>query len=82
MITSLWYWPLFAGFLSISGTFQTVIACFKCLRGILATYFCETLNPCTAFRALRSTNQLLLDVSTSRLKNRDDRAVLVAAPRL
>ncbi len=47
-----------------------------------ALYLSELLKPYIPSRPLRSTDQLLLDIPRSRLKNRGDLAFSVAAPKL
>ncbi len=45
-------------------------------------YLSEHLHVHTPVRALRSSNQVLLDVPRARLKNKGDRAFSVVAPNL
>lgn len=62
--------------------FKILLFVFKALNGLAPFYLTELLcvrNPC---RALRSTNQLLLEVPRARLKHWGDRAFSVAGPRL
>lgn len=51
---------------------------FKILNGLASSYLTDLLHTHTPPRTLRSTNQLPLDVSRSKLKHRGDRAFAVA----
>lgn len=62
--------------------FKISLLVFKSLNWTGPLYLSELLKPRTPSRALRSTNQLLLDIPRSRLKNRGDRAFSVAACKL
>ena len=55
---------------------------FKALNGLVPQYLTELLHIHAPARALRSANQLLLDVPKTRLKTKGDRAFAAAAPRL
>lgn len=59
--------------------FKILLLDFKSLQGKTPDYSTELLHQHAPVRALRSTSQLLLDVPTSRLKTRGDRAFSVAA---
>lgn len=62
--------------------FKIVLIVFKILNGLSPSYLSELLHVHTPIKALRSSNQMLLDVPGSRLKTRGDRAFSVAAPNL
>ena len=55
---------------------------FKALNGLAPSYLSELLTVRNPGRALRSINQLLLEVPRSKYKHWGDRAFSVAAPRL
>lgn len=61
---------------------MTLYFVFKVLNGLDPYYLVELLPHHTPVRALRSTNQLLLDVLRSMYKNRGDQAFAVAAHNL
>ncbi len=52
--------------------FKILLLVFKSLNGMAPPYLSELLQPHAPSRALRSLNQLLLDICRSRLKNRGD----------
>ncbi len=54
---------------------------FKALNGLAPSYLSELLTVCEPGRALRSSNQLLLEVPRSKYKYWGERAFSVAAPR-
>ncbi len=62
--------------------FKILLIVFKILHGLALAYLSELLHVHTPVRALRSSNQVLLDVPRARLKNKDDRAFSVVAPNL
>lgn len=62
--------------------FKLLLIVFKVLNGLAPSYLVDLLHYHTPSRALRSSNQMLLDVPRARLKTRGDRAFAVAAPRL
>ena len=62
--------------------FKIVLFVFKILNGQAPQYLVELLHALTPARALRLSNQLLLDVPKSRLITKGDRAFAVAAPKL
>ncbi len=62
--------------------FKILLLVFRSLDGMVQSYSSKLLQPHTLARALRSTNQLLLDISRQRLKNRSNRAFSMAAPYL
>ena len=55
---------------------------FKALNGLAPLYLSKLLTIRDPGRALRSTNQLVLEVPRSKYKHWGDRAFSVAAPRL
>ena len=55
---------------------------FKALNGLAPPYLSELLTVREHGRALRSSNQLLLEVPRSKFKHWGDRAFSIAAPRL
>ncbi len=62
--------------------FKLLLIVFKILHGLAPAYLSELLHVHTPVRALRSSNQVLLDVPRARLKNKGDRAFSVVAPKL
>lgn len=62
--------------------FKILMFVFKILNGLAPQYLVELIHVHTPARALRSSNELLLDVPISRLKTKGDRAFAVAAPKL
>ena len=62
--------------------FQLLMFVFKALNSIAPSYLSDLLTVCNPGRALRSTNQLLLEVPRSKCKHWGDRAFSVAIPRL
>ncbi len=63
--------------------FKIWLIVFKILHGLAPAYLSELLHVHTPVKALRSCfNQLLLDVSRARLKNKRDRAFSVVSPYL
>ncbi len=62
--------------------FKILLIVFKILHGLAPAYLSELLHVHTPVRALRSSNQALLDVPRARLKNKGDRAFSVVAPKL
>ncbi len=62
--------------------FKILLIVFKILHGLAPAYLSELLHVHTPVRALRSSNQVLLDVPRARLKNKGDRAFSVVAPKL
>ena len=62
--------------------FKILLPVFKVLNGLAPLYLAELLHHHSPARALRSTNQMLLDVLRSRHRNRKGRAIAVAAPNL
>ncbi len=62
--------------------FKLLMFVFKALNGLAPSYLPELLTVRELGRALRSSNQLLLEVPRSKDKHRGDRAFSVAAPRL
>lgn len=60
--------------------FRILLLIFKVLNGLAPPYLSELLNIHTPVRALRSSNQMVLDVPRSTIKNRGDQAFSVAAP--
>ncbi len=52
---------------------------FKIVHGLAPAYLSELLHVRTPVKALRSSNQVLLDVPRARLKNKGDRAFSVVA---
>ena len=62
--------------------FKLLLTVYKSLHGLAPTYLSDILHHHIPSRALRSADQLLLDVPRTRLKTRGDRAFAVAAPRL
>ena len=62
--------------------FKLLMFVFKALNGLAPSYLSELLTVRNPSRALRSTNQLLLEVPRSKYKHWGDRAFSVAAPRL
>ena len=62
--------------------FKLVMFVFKALNSLTPSYLSELLTVHNPGRALRSTNQLLLEVPRSKYKHWGDRAFYVAAPRL
>ncbi len=62
--------------------FKILLNVFKILHGLAPAYLSELLHVHTPVRALRSSNQVLLDVPRARLKNKGDRAFSVVAPHL
>ncbi len=62
--------------------FKILLIVFKILHGLAPAYLSEHLHVHTPVRALRSSNQVLLDVPRARLKNKGDRAFSVVAPNL
>lgn len=62
--------------------FKLLMFVFKALNGLAPSYLSEILTVREHGRALRSSNQLLLEVPRSKYKHWGDRAFSVAAPRL
>uniref|UniRef100_A0A3B3SDN5 Reverse transcriptase domain-containing protein n=1 Tax=Paramormyrops kingsleyae TaxID=1676925 RepID=A0A3B3SDN5_9TELE len=62
--------------------FKVLLFVYKILNGLAPAYLSELLHVHTPARALRSSNQVLLDVPRARLKNKGDRAFSVVAPNL
>ncbi len=62
--------------------FKILLIVLKILHGLAPAYLSELLHVHTPVRALRSSNQVLLDVTRARLKNKGDRAFSVVAPNL
>ncbi|KAK5906507.1 hypothetical protein CgunFtcFv8_002367 [Champsocephalus gunnari] len=62
--------------------FKILLFVFKALNGLAPAYIAELLHRYTPARALRSADQLLLVVPTTRLKTRGHRAFAAAGPRL
>ena len=62
--------------------FKFLMFVFEALTGLALSYLSELLTVRNPGRALRSTNQLLLEVSRSKYKHWGDRAFSVAAPKL
>ena len=62
--------------------FKLLMFVFKALNGLAPSYLSELLTVREPGGALRSSNQLLLEVPRSKYKHRGDRAFSVAAPRL
>uniref|UniRef100_G3PK59 Uncharacterized protein n=1 Tax=Gasterosteus aculeatus TaxID=69293 RepID=G3PK59_GASAC len=63
-------------------SFDNILLLKKILNGLSPSYLSELLHVHTPIKALRSSNQMLLDVPGSRLKTRGDQAFSVAAPNL
>ncbi len=63
--------------------FKILLIVFKILHGLVPANLSELLRVHTPLKALRSCNQVLLDVPKTRLKNKGDRAFFsVVAPNL
>ncbi|XP_062391362.1 uncharacterized protein LOC134079180 [Sardina pilchardus] len=62
--------------------FKLLLTVFKSLHGLAPTYLSDLLHHHIPSRALRSADQLLLEVPRTRLKTKGDRAFAVAAPSL
>ena len=62
--------------------FKLLMLVLKALDGLAPSYSSELLTVRNPGRALRSTNQLLMEVPRSKYKHWGDRAFSVAAPRL
>ncbi len=63
--------------------FKILLIVFKILHGLAPAYLSELVRVHTPLKALRSCNQVLLDVLKTRLKNKGDRAFFsVVAPNL
>ena len=62
--------------------FKILMFVFKILNGLAPQYLAELIHVHKSARALRSSNELLLDVPISRLKSKGDWAFAVAAPKL
>ena len=62
--------------------FKLLLTVYKSLHGLAPTYLSDILHHHIPSRALRSADQLLLEVPRTRQKTRGDRAFAVAAPRL
>lgn len=62
--------------------FKLLIFVFNAVNGLAPTYLCEILHIYKPRRALRSADQLLLEVPWARYKQWDDRSFAVAGPKL
>ncbi len=62
--------------------FKILLIVFKILHGLAPANLSELSHIHTPVRALRSSNQVLLDVLRARLKNKGDQAFSVVAPNL
>lgn len=62
--------------------FKLLLTVYKTLHGLAPLYLSDLLHLHIPSRALRSADQLLLEVPRSRLKTRGDRAFAVAVPKL
>lgn len=72
-----WHWLLF-----FFRTQFRILFVFKSLSGTVPPFLSKLLQPLTPARALRSTDQLLLETPRSRLKSRGDGAFSVMAHNL
>ena len=62
--------------------FKILLFVFKSIHGLAPSYLADLLRIHTPARALRSADQLVLDIPPSRLKSRGDRAFAVIGPKL
>ena len=62
--------------------FKILLTTFKALHGINPLYLCELISPYQPRRALRSSDQLLLEQPAYKLKSYGSRAFSVCAPGL
>ena len=62
--------------------FKVLLFVFKILSGVAPQYLAKLLQVHNPVRALRSSNELQLEVPRSRLKTKGERAFSVAAPKL
>ena len=62
--------------------FKILLTTFKALQGINPLYLCELISPYQPRRALRSSDQLLLEQPAYKLKSYGSRAFSVCAPGL
>ena len=62
--------------------FKILLTTFKALHGINPLYLCELISPYQLRRALRSSDQLLLEQPAYKLKSYDSRAFSMCAPGL
>ncbi len=62
--------------------FKILLFALRAVNGLAPLYLHELLHVHAPAGALRSTNQLFLDVPKTRLRTRGDRALAVAAPNL
>uniref|UniRef100_A0A3P9JT56 Reverse transcriptase domain-containing protein n=1 Tax=Oryzias latipes TaxID=8090 RepID=A0A3P9JT56_ORYLA len=62
--------------------FKILLLVFKCLNGLAPPYLSELLQSHRPRRALRSVDQMLLEVPRTRLVTKGDRAFSVVAPKL
>ena len=69
-------------FKSASISVKILLTTFKALHGINPLYLCELISPYQPRRALRSSDQLLLEQPAYKLKSYGSRAFSVCAPGL
>ncbi len=62
--------------------FKILLFVFKILNGLAPAYLSELLHVHTPVKALRSSSQVLLNVTRARLKNKDDRVFSLVAHNL